>query len=399
MGASGATRRASPRPQPAVPPLSLYIHIPWCPRKCPYCDFNSHELNADSPYPARQYAQAIIRDLEFVAGQHQGRELCSIFFGGGTPSMMPAAALGSILDAVDSNLAVAPGAEITLEANPGAADAHRFAGYRRLGVNRISLGAQSFNDAALMRLGRVHDASAVRDAATAAAGAGFTNINIDIMYGLPGQTATEALADLEQALALGPEHISWYQLTIEPNTVFHAKPPALPDEDVLWRMQVKGQNCLTRHGYRQYEISAYSRPGRACRHNLNYWRFGDYLGLGAGAHEKITDPNTGTITRRVRRRIPSAYMAAAGGAAAIAHSRQPVASELILEFMLNALRLNDGVPRRLFSERTGLPPTAIQEQLATAVAAGLLEAEPDRIKATAKGARYLDDLLASYFAP
>ena len=269
------------------PPLSLYIHLPWCVRKCPYCDFNSHEIK-DGSFPEKEYVDAVIRDLEFTAGQFRGRDIISIFFGGGTPSVMSANGIGSILEAVDAISSLSADTEITLEANPGTTDSRRFAGYRRLGVNRISIGAQSFSDDKLAAIGRIHNGSDAVSAVETAVGAGFSNINIDLMYGLPGQTVEDALSDLVRAVSLEPTHISWYQLTIEPNTVFYSRPPLLPDDDLTWQMQTCGQDYLAQRRYRQYEVSAWSRENHECRHNLNYWQFGDYIGIGAGAHGKIT---------------------------------------------------------------------------------------------------------------
>lgn len=375
-------------------PLALYVHLPWCVRKCPYCDFNSHEIK-DGSFPEREYVDAVVRDLKFSAGQFRGRKLESVFLGGGTPSLMSAQGIGAILEAVDDVSGLCAGTEITLEANPGAADSRRFAGYRDLGVNRLSVGAQSFDDARLAAIGRIHDAGEARAAVAAAAGAGFTDINIDLMYGLPGQTAQGALADLAAAASLEPAHISWYQLTIEPNTVFHAKPPPLPGDDLTWDMQTRGEDYLAGQGYRQYEVSAWSRPGSECRHNLNYWEFGDYLGVGAGAHGKISN---GAVTRQSRLRVPQGYMRAAGSDAAIAAQRTLDEQDLILEFMLNALRLKNGAPLSRFSARTGLAPARVQAQVDAARADGLLEREPGLLKATQKGARYLNDLL-QYFMP
>lgn len=373
-------------------PLALYVHLPWCVRKCPYCDFNSHEIK-DGSFPEREYVDAVVRDLKFSADLFRGRKLESVFLGGGTPSLMSAQGIGAILEAVDDVSGLCAGTEITLEANPGAADSQRFAGYRGLGVNRLSIGAQSFDDARLSAIGRIHDAGEARAAVTAAAGAGFTDINIDLMYGLPGQTAQGALADLVAAVSLDPAHISWYQLTIEPNTVFHAKPPPLPGDDLTWEMQTRGADYLAGQGYRQYEVSAWSRPGSECRHNLNYWEFGDYLGVGAGAHGKISN---GAITRQSRLRVPQGYMRAAGSDAAIAAQSTLDEQDLILEFMLNALRLKNGAPLSRFSARTGLAPARVQAQVDAARADGLLEREPGLLKATQKGARYLNDLL-QYF--
>ena len=373
-------------------PLALYVHLPWCVRKCPYCDFNSHEIKNGS-FPERDYVDAVVRDLEFSAGGLGGRKPVSVFLGGGTPSLMSVAGIGALLEAVDAVSGLATGTEITLEANPGTADSRRFAGYRALGVNRLSIGVQSFDDGKLAALGRIHSAGEARAAFAMAVEAGFTNINIDLMYGLPGQTVQDALSDLARAVSLEPAHISWYQLTIEPNTVFHAQPPPLPDDDLTWEMQDRGGDYLAQHGYRRYEVSAWSRPGSACRHNLNYWEFGDYLGVGAGAHGKISN---GTITRQSRLRVPQSYMRAAGSAAALATRKTLSEQDCILEFMLNALRLQDGVPLSSFSARTGLAPDTIGAQVDAARSDGLLEQEPALLQATEKGARYLNDLL-QYF--
>ena len=375
-------------------PLALYVHLPWCVRKCPYCDFNSHEIKNGS-FPERDYVDAVVRDLEFSAGCLGGRKPVSVFLGGGTPSLMSVAGIGALLEAVDAVSGLAAGTEITLEANPGTADSRRFAGYRALGVNRLSVGVQSFDDGKLAALGRIHDAGEARAAFAMAVEAGFTNINIDLMYGLPGQTVQDALSDLARAVSLEPAHISWYQLTIEPNTVFHAQPPPLPDDDLTWEMQDRGGDYLAQHGYRRYEVSAWSRPGSACRHNLNYWEFGDYLGVGAGAHGKLSN---GTITRQSRLRVPQSYMRAAGSAAALATRKTLSEQDCILEFMLNALRLRDGVPLSSFSARTGLAPDTIGAQVDAARSDGLLEQEPALLQATEKGARYLNDLL-QYFMP
>ena len=375
-------------------PLALYVHLPWCVRKCPYCDFNSHEIKNGS-FPERDYVDAVVRDLEFSAGCLGGRKPVSVFLGGGTPSLMSVAGIGALLEAVDAVSGLAAGTEITLEANPGTADSRRFAGYHALGVNRLSIGVQSFDDSKLAALGRIHDAGEARAAFAMAVEAGFTNINIDLMYGLPGQTVQDALSDLARAVSLEPAHISWYQLTIEPNTVFHAQPPPLPDDDLTWEMQDHGGDYLAQHGYRRYEVSAWSRPGSACRHNLNYWEFGDYLGVGAGAHGKLSN---GTITRQSRLRVPQSYMRAAGSAAALATRKTLSEQDCILEFMLNALRLQDGVPLSCFSARTGLAPDTIGAQVDAARSDGLLEQEPGLLQATEKGARYLNDLL-QYFMP
>lgn len=379
-----------------TPPLSLYIHLPWCLKKCPYCDFNSHEIQGAPP--EGPYAAAVVRDLEFAAEGVGRREIVSIFFGGGTPSLMSPAALETILDAAAARLSLSDTLEITLEANPGAADSGRFTAYRQLGINRLSIGAQSFDDGKLAALGRIHDGAEASAALAAARAAGFDNINVDLMRGLPGQTVEEALGDLEQALAFAPEHVSWYQLTIEPNTLFHARPPVLPDEESVWRMTLQGEERLARRGYQRYEVSSWSQPGRACSHNLNYWRFGDYLGLGAGAHGKLSRASQGGILRQARTRLPASYMDKAGSAAVVARQTSLRDAERPLEFMLNALRLKDGVPAASFSDRTGLSLATIRPQLEAARTAGLLDAGPDTLRATERGARYLNDLL-QHFMP
>ena len=375
-------------------PLALYVHLPWCVRKCPYCDFNSHEIKGGS-FPEQEYVDALVRDLKFSAGLFRGRELVSVFLGGGTPSVMSAGAIGSILEAVDAVSGLPSATEITLEANPGTVDAGRFAGYRNLGVNRLSTGVQSFNDARLAAIGRIHDGNEAQAAVEIAIGAGFSNINIDLMYGLPGQTVEDALSDLAAAVSLAPAHISWYQLTIEPNTVFHAKPPSLPGDDLIWEMQNHGQDYLVRQQYRQYEVSAWSREGHECRHNLNYWEFGDYIGIGAGAHGKISN---GSVMREARLRVPAGYIRNAGTGSVIAEQKALTQADCVLEFMLNALRLKNGVPQALFSERTGLPFAVVRDQVDAAGKDGLLDTGPGLIRATEKGARYLNDLL-QYFMP
>ena len=385
-------------------PLALYIHLPWCIRKCPYCDFNSHEIK-DGSFPEQDYIEAIIRDLKFSAGQFRAREIISIFFGGGTPSVISANGIGMILEAVNAISALSADTEITLEANPGAVDSRRFAAYRRLGVNRLSIGVQSFSDDKLAAIGRIHNGNDALAAFETAVSAGFSNINIDLMYGLPGQTTEDALSDLARAVSLDPTHVSWYQLTIEPNTVFYSKPPTLPDDDLTWQMQTCGQDYLARHRYRQYEISAWSRENHECLHNTNYWQFGDYIGIGAGAHSKITARNDAgglslqtTVTRQSRLRSPASYIRNAGTASVIADHKTLAKEDCILEFMLNALRMNEGVPQDYFSERTGLSSDAIYKQVESARNDGLLEDGQELIKATRKGTRYLNDLL-QYFNP
>lgn len=369
-------------------PLALYAHFPWCVKKCPYCDFNSHALRGE--VPERAYADALLRDLDFELREPESRPLASIFFGGGTPSLFSAAAIGRVLEACARRLPFAPGIEITLEANPGTADAEHFRGYRAAGVNRLSIGVQSFDAARLRALGRIHGPDEARRAYDLARAAGFDNINLDLMYALPGQSPAEAQADLRAALALTPEHLSYYHLTLEPNTEFHAHPPALPDGEAAWAMQEEGQALLAAHGHAQYEVSAYAREGRRCRHNLNYWEFGDYLGIGAGAHGKRTGP--GGVTRRARHKHPRTYLETAGTAAAVQEEQRVAAAELPFEFAMNALRLNDGFALAAFEQRTGLPASALDRPLAAAAEQGLVERAPGLVRASPRGRAFLNRL-------
>jgi len=374
-------------------PLSLYIHIPWCVKKCPYCDFNSH--NAPQSLPQDEYATALLADLDQDLPLAQGRSLQSIFFGGGTPSLFSPDAIARILDGAAQRLAFSPNIEITLETNPGTVEHGPFADYRRAGVNRISFGVQSFDDAALQRIGRIHDAGQAERAVKSAQYAGIENLNLDLMYALPQQTLAGALADVEKAIALQTPHLSHYQLTLEPNTAFAANPPPLPDDDSAWDMQDACQAQLAAAGFGQYEVSAYARAGRECAHNLNYWNFGDYIGIGAGAHGKATDTG-GTVRRRWKVRAPRGYLEHAatprriGGDDAIAHEQLP------FEFMLNALRLNAGFAPADFSARTGLPESAIAGQLAQGQARGWIERAHERIRATELGQRFLNDVIALF---
>ena len=378
----------------ALPPLALYIHFPWCVRKCPYCDFNSHALRGD--IPEDQYIDALLADLESDLPRVWGRPVRSIFLGGGTPSLFSPEAIERLLAGVRARLAVHPEAETTLEANPGTVETERFRGYRAAGVNRLSIGIQSFQPEQLEKLGRIHGRDEALAAAQAARAAGFDNFNLDLMFGLPQQTLDEALADLRTALALQPAHLSVYQLTLEPNTLFHAQPPALPDEDAIAVMQDALQAELANAGFAQYEVSAYARAGRGCRHNLNYWQFGDYLGLGAGAHAKITDADG--ITRLWKVKQPRDFLAKAGTPAVRGGEQRLGADDVAFEFMLNALRLTTGFPPSLFAERSGLPLTMIEPALARAVARGLIQHTDDGILATPLGRRFLNDLI-SLFLP
>ena len=376
------------------PPLGLYIHIPWCVRKCPYCDFNSHRAETD--LPERAYVAALLRDLDSASAAVAGRPVDSIFIGGGTPSLFSAGSLTDLLDGVRARLPLAAEAEVTLEANPGTAESAKFRGFRAAGVNRLSIGIQSFNDAHLQRLGRIHGRAEALRAVDMARAAGFERLNLDLMFGLPEQTEAEALADLRTAIELAPEHLSYYQLTLEPNTVFHKYPPRLPGEEAIWAIQQAGQTLLAAHGFEQYEVSAYARPGAQCRHNLNYWRFGDYLGIGAGAHGKITDMHTGAITRTARLRHPQHYLEAAGDPVRQGSSAQVPDDERRFEFLMNALRLREGFEIGLFSARTGLPSSALEPECAAAIAEGLLLAEAGRLRCSPTGFHFLDTVLQRF---
>ena len=382
----------------AAPPLSLYIHFPWCVQKCPYCDFNSHELK--DALPQEDYVAALLRDLEQELPRIWGRRVGSIFLGGGTPSLFDPAQLERLLSGIRALLQLAPDAEITLEANPGTlagpGEFNRFAEYRDTGINRVSLGVQSFDERMLQRLGRIHGSADAHAAIELLQCHDFANFNLDLMHGLPGQSEAQALRDLAIAMDYQPPHLSWYQLTIEPNTAFHVKPPSLPDEDLVEAIQQRGGRLLQGHAYDHYEVSAWARPGRECRHNLNYWRFGDYLGIGAGAHDKITDVPQQRITRRWKQKHPARYLKTAGTPEAIGGERVLTRQDAAFEFMLNALRLNDSVEAALFSERTGLPIRFIQPRLKDAVARGWLEADSARLRPTADGRRFLNDLVGLF---
>jgi putative oxygen-independent coproporphyrinogen III oxidase len=376
-----------------TPPLALYVHLPWCVRKCPYCDFNSHQVPG-SGVPEEAYLQALLEDLEHAAADCEGRPLISVFFGGGTPSLFSPSSIERLLSRASALLPMAPGLEVTLEANPGTIEHGAFAAYRAAGVNRVSLGAQSFDDRHLAALGRIHAAAETRTAVAELRAAGLVNFNLDLMYALPAQEVSEALADIEAALALEPAHLSHYQLTLEPGTVFASRPPPLPDEDASFAMQEVCQSRLADAGYAQYEVSAYARPGAQCRHNRNYWEFGDYLGVGAGAHGKLT--RDGSITRTARHRSPARFMAAATTAARIAEERVIETAELPFEFCLNALRLVDGFDSETFEERTALPRSVIESACAKALERGLLEQTRQRWAPTPLGRRFLNDLQALF---
>ncbi len=375
-------------------PLALYVHIPWCVRKCPYCDFNSHEARGLIPEAA--YVGALLADLEQDLPRVWGRRIESVFIGGGTPSLFSAEALDRLLAGLRARLPLRPDTEITLEANPGAVERGKFAEFREAGVNRLSIGVQSFDDEQLQRLGRIHDRRAAFAAAEAAQAAGLDNFNLDLMFGLPGQTVARARADIANAIALQPAHLSYYQLTIEPNTAFHQSPPTLPDDETTDLIQQRAQAELARCGYQQYEVSAYARQNRCCRHNLNYWHFGDYLGIGAGAHGKRTDPATGTIHRLWKLRHPRDYLASAGTPAGIGGDEPIRPVDLPVEFLMNALRLVEGVPAALFEERTGLPLTVLEPGLGQARERGLMTADAERLQPTELGLRFLNDLLPTF---
>jgi putative oxygen-independent coproporphyrinogen III oxidase len=374
------------------PPLSLYIHLPWCVKKCPYCDFNSHEFSP-SGFEEDQYIDALIRDLEIELPRVWGRTINTVFIGGGTPSLFSPESLDKLLSAIRARLNIHPAIEITLEANPGTAEAEKFRGYREIGINRLSLGVQSFNDKYLQALGRIHDAAQAQYAIELTKDAGFDNFNIDLMFGLPEQTIDDALNDLEKAVAQSPTHISWYQLTIEPNTVFNSKPPTLPSDDDIWNMQEQGQSFLERNNFKQYEISAYAKDKHTALHNMNYWEFGDYLGIGAGAHGKITNVAEKKIERFTRHKIPKRYIDLAGSDAVITEIKSLTREELPLEFMMNALRLTAGVSPHLFSDRTGLPLKSAEKELMLAEKQGLIDWQLDELKPSSKGLRYLNELL------
>ena len=378
-----------------TPPLSLYVHLPWCVRKCPYCDFNSHAGKGALPFDA--YVDALVADLDADLPLAWGRVVHSVFFGGGTPSLFPPEAIDRFLQQASARLRFAPDVEITLETNPGTVEHGPFPGYRAAGVNRLSFGVQSFDDGCLQRLGRIHSSGDAERAVKAAQDAGLDNLNIDLMYALPGQTLAMALDDVERALALAPTHLSHYQLTLEPNTVFAARPPQdLPDEDGAWDMQEACQARLAEAGFAQYEISAYARPGRQCAHNLNYWRFGDYLGIGAGAHGKLTLGADQQVLRRWKVKHPTEYLAKAGTAAAIGGDEVLSPQRLPFDVMLNALRLNEGVPAALFEARTGLPLSAIADRLAEARARGWLEPDPTWLRPTELGRRFANDVIGLF---
>ena len=382
-------------PQP--PSLALYVHVPWCVKKCPYCDFNSHGLKGR--LPEAEYVAALLADLDADLAQFadglEARTVDTVFFGGGTPSLFAPAAIGTVLDGVAARLRLAPDAEVTLETNPGTVEHGRFRDYRAAGVNRVSLGVQSFDDAALVRIGRIHGAEEARRAVRLAQDDGIDNINLDLMYALPGQDEAGALRDVAEAFALEPQHLSHYQLTLEPNTLFAARPPKLPDDDDAWAMQERCQAALADAGYAQYEVSAYARPDRQCRHNLNYWRFGDYLGIGAGAHGKLTTTD-GAIRRTWKHKHPERYLASAGSADRLGGDELVPAEQRPFEYLLNALRLNEGFSLGAFEARSGLPSARIARELERCERKGWLEREQDLVRPTELGRRFLNDVMAEF---
>ena len=375
----------------SLPPLSLYIHVPWCVRKCPYCDFNSHKSPGDLPEEA--YIDALIRDLEQELPSVWGRTIQTIFIGGGTPSLFSAEAYERLFSSIRALLPLSPHVEITLEANPGTFEAQRFSDYLDIGINRLSIGVQSFNDDSLAALGRIHDSKQAIKAIETAHKVGFENFNLDLMFGLPHQTEKTAKNDVATAIALEPSHISYYQLTLEPNTLFYQQPPTLPDEDPIIDWQIANQQRLNDAGYQQYEVSAYARNNQQCQHNLNYWQFGDYLGIGAGAHGKISDAAKQSITRRSKQKLPQAYIDTAGTSKVVLTEELVAKKDIGFEFMLNALRLTDGFPTPLFYQHVGLPISHINKALAEAEQLELITYDVKKIRPTEKGQRYLNTLV------
>lgn len=375
------------------PPLALYVHIPWCLRRCPYCDFNSYAPSGVA-VPESAYVEQLIADLSHELTRIGGRPIRSVFIGGGTPSLFSASALDRLLTHLGGSATLAPNCEITLEANPGTVDARRLSQFRDIGVTRLSLGVQSFDDLLLRQIGRIHSAEQARIATQAATGAGYQSVNVDLMYGLPGQTSANALRDMRIAIDLGAEHISHYQLTIAPGTRFWRRCPVLPDEDAIADMQESCETQLLAAGFRHYETSAYAQQGHTCRHNLNYWRFGDYLGIGAGAHGKLTEQRKKTIMRSVKYSNPHRYLGGSGGGELTAVRKRLEPQEVASEFLINALRLVEGFPISLFELRTGLPADVIEDIRTQAMARGLIEHSAQQMRPTELGRRFLNDLLA-----
>ncbi|EPW8572397.1 radical SAM family heme chaperone HemW [Morganella morganii] len=372
-----------------LPPLSLYIHIPWCVQKCPYCDFNSHALKGEVPHD--DYVAHLLADLDADLPLVAGREIRTIFIGGGTPSLLSAEAMQTLMDGVRARIPVAADAEVTMEANPGTVEADRFSGYQKAGINRISIGVQSFGDDKLIRLGRIHDAGEAKRAARLAATLGLRSFNLDLMHGLPEQHLGEALSDLRQAIELAPPHLSWYQLTIEPNTSFGSRPPVLPDDDLLWDIFSQGHQLLTQAGYVQYETSAYAKPGFQCQHNLNYWRFGDYLGIGCGAHGKISFAD-GRILRTVKTKHPRGYMAGRY----LDQQNEVATEDRPFEFFMNRFRLLEAMPRCDFTDYTGLPESVVRPQIEAALNAGEISETETHWQITEHGKLFLNTLLERF---
>jgi putative oxygen-independent coproporphyrinogen III oxidase len=377
-----------------LPPLSLYVHLPWCVQKCPYCDFNSHAVPEDMP--GDEYVQALLRDLEEELPLVWGRPVHSIFFGGGTPSLFSARQIETLLSGFRSLLPLSPDVEVTLEANPGTIEHDSFTAYREAGVNRISLGVQSFDDQRLQDIGRIHGRAEVEKAVASIHRAGLRNFNIDLMYALPGQSTQSALADVKAAIQCEPTHISHYQLTIEPNTEFHARPPVIPDDEVAWEMLQVCRAALEHAGFGQYEISAWSRPDMQCRHNMNYWRYGDFLGIGAGAHGKITVPAEQTARRRIRQRHPRAWMQGVAEGTGVAEDRRLDEVERVFEFFLNQLRLRKGVMKEQFRPRTGVDWSEVEDRVQVAVDKGLLKDEDGFLVPTDLGWRFSNEIQALF---
>ncbi len=377
------------------PPLTLYVHFPWCVKKCPYCDFNSHTVR-DNQIPERQYLEAVVADLEQHAPDIWGRPVESIFFGGGTPSLMSSEGLDFLLGKIRAIVKLEPAAEITLEANPGTFEQDRFRAYRQSGINRLSIGIQSFNNKHLESLGRIHGRREAIAACQTAIAAGFENFNIDLMHGLPGQSVDDAMDDLNTAISLSSNHLSYYQLTLEPNTLFAAQPPTLPDEETLWQIQEQGKTLLASAGFEQYEVSAYAKKKQRCHHNLNYWLFGDYLGVGAGAHSKLSFPADNSIIRHSKHKHPTHYMDSAQSSDRIQNQQRVDPKDARLEFMMNALRLNQGFAIDEFTGRTGEPMHVLKTALADAEQAGLINRDISRVSPTPLGLQYLDTLLERF---
>ncbi len=379
-----------------LPPLSLYIHFPWCVEKCPYCDFNSHTIKNRTPYD--EYIDCLLLDLDYELPNIWGRSIESIFMGGGTPSIFPPEAIEKLIQALRARLNFKPDIEITLEANPGTVEQSHFTGFRQAGINRLSMGIQSFNDTMLKKLGRIHNSSQAIRAVEAAQAANFNSFNIDLMFGLPQQTTEQMLIDLQTAIDFQPPHLSHYQLTIEPNTLFAAQPPTLPDDDALWHMTQQAHAQLAEYNYQQYEVSAFSKTGEKnqCKHNLNYWQFGDYLGIGAGAHQKITAANTQSITRTAKQKQPQHYMQQVKTNCHIIKQHSLTNQDISFEFMLNALRLSNGFDIQTFNDNTGMDISSIQAILNKAQQNNWLQQDNAQIKPTPLGQQYLNDVVTLF---